>query len=478
MKKKVKKHERVIAYNPYHKIMTKSTPSGLLLSQLIYWFKIGQKKRGKSLPKDTIMKANSDLQKELLFTEREMRTALKGIQNMVFLEAYRAGNKGRMHYKIDWERYQKELKNVSMITECVKIGTKEDKTEKGLKPKEQTKKGNPVMTVSSQQKENPVMTVPSYLTIKDYKRNKQRKDLTSGQTSFVGCGSANCFTPEIIKIKDWKPKLFKKIGNLTVEKKENKIKDNKANCFIDLNKIKTKDKKNPKSEPLKRKIKTWKEIEDLEPCYSSNRYRYLGSSYVSRLLNEKIGEINVFKNAGDLDGMKASFPSMFEAALELESQVNREVLRERKMILSEAEADISVRNILEYSKSKMGRTDTTRSRAKKHIRKLLLSRKYSEYDLLMALDRHYHEVSRNDPELKYCLGLGNFFGRDAEFKEMLSPEWRAFDASEQLKGLIFRDSIIKHPDGFSECTRVSSFLSQHFSYRYGLTVAEYISEVA
>jgi hypothetical protein len=113
-------HMRPVAYYPIYKDITGSLHGGLMLSQLMYWFRT----------KSKIYKSRDQLMDELGFTMREYRTARKAISALPFLKMDRQGARGRNYYVIDRkgfasfvigfikdnpmiaERYRKQLEDV------------------------------------------------------------------------------------------------------------------------------------------------------------------------------------------------------------------------------------------------------------------------------------------------------------------------------------------------------------------------------
>ncbi|MFC1587899.1 helix-turn-helix domain-containing protein [Planctomycetota bacterium] len=80
--------------------------------------------------------------------------------------------------------------------------------------------------------------------------------------------------------------------------------------------------------------------------------------------------------------------------------------------------DFATHNILAaYAKLKPPRLDQSRSRAKKHLDKLLV--KYSEGDLLLAVARYRQGCLAADVPEQFRRGAGNFFGRDGDFETYL-----------------------------------------------------------
>lgn len=84
-----------IAYYPIYKDMTGSLHGGIMLSQLMYWFR----------KKSKIYKSREELMNELGFTMREYRTGRSAISKLPFLKMDRQGSRGRNHYTIDRKNF-------------------------------------------------------------------------------------------------------------------------------------------------------------------------------------------------------------------------------------------------------------------------------------------------------------------------------------------------------------------------------------
>ena len=73
-----------------------------------------------------------------------------------------------------------------------------------------------------------------------------------------------------------------------------------------------------------------------------------------------------------------------------------------------------------YSKLKPPSLDSSRSRAKNHLLKLL--QKHTIHTLLRAVRNYASICTRQEPQ--YRRNSGNFFGRDADWKDFASKDWK------------------------------------------------------
>ena len=87
---------RTIAYFPIYKLITNSFNGGIMLSQLMYWFR----------KKSKIYKTREEFMMEVGFTEREYRTGRDAIAKLPFLKLDRTGSRGKRHYTLLRKEFQ------------------------------------------------------------------------------------------------------------------------------------------------------------------------------------------------------------------------------------------------------------------------------------------------------------------------------------------------------------------------------------
>lgn len=95
-------NERPIGYYPIYHRLTGSIHGAVLLSQLMYWLS----------KKDKIYKTNADIQSEIGFSERELKTAKNALKNIDFIIMSKEGIPAKTYYMIDWDGYEKALMSV------------------------------------------------------------------------------------------------------------------------------------------------------------------------------------------------------------------------------------------------------------------------------------------------------------------------------------------------------------------------------
>ncbi len=133
-------NERQIAYYPIYKELTGSTPGGVVLSQLMYWF----------AKKDKFYKTDKEIIKETKIGVGELKSVKKQLKALEFLEITREGVPAKTYYKIDWEAYEHSLVKLTKQEEtnspnCIgqidqsitKITTKKERGGKFYKQNEQ-----------------------------------------------------------------------------------------------------------------------------------------------------------------------------------------------------------------------------------------------------------------------------------------------------------------------------------------------------
>jgi len=90
-----------IAYYPIYTKITGSLTCGILLSQIMYWYK----KTGEG----EFYKTNVDLQNETGMTREEIKTAKNKLQSLGFITVTRKGLLGKSHYTVNENKFQNNL---------------------------------------------------------------------------------------------------------------------------------------------------------------------------------------------------------------------------------------------------------------------------------------------------------------------------------------------------------------------------------
>jgi hypothetical protein len=88
---------RPIAFNPGLAKITGSANAGLLLSQLLYWYKKGRNP-------EWFYKTVDELEEETTLTKRQQRTAIKKCKKLGLIDFKRMGIPAKRHFKIFPER--------------------------------------------------------------------------------------------------------------------------------------------------------------------------------------------------------------------------------------------------------------------------------------------------------------------------------------------------------------------------------------
>lgn len=96
-----------IAYYPIYTKITGSITCGILLSQIMYWYK---KTKGKEF-----YKIDKELQEEIQLTDNEMRSAKKKLKDLGILIVIKKGMPAKSHYSIDENEIQKRSNKFSEI---------------------------------------------------------------------------------------------------------------------------------------------------------------------------------------------------------------------------------------------------------------------------------------------------------------------------------------------------------------------------
>ena len=98
--------EKVIAYYPKLKELTKQANASILLSQIYYW----QKKM-----KREFYKTDKDFREELSMGQREFKTAKSYLRNFTFLKIKAKGIPAKTHYKLNLGLFEQFLFNKSSM---------------------------------------------------------------------------------------------------------------------------------------------------------------------------------------------------------------------------------------------------------------------------------------------------------------------------------------------------------------------------
>ncbi|MCK9550429.1 hypothetical protein [Aquamicrobium sp.] len=94
-------NEKPIGFYRVYKRLTGNTNAALLLSQLMYWFS----------HKDKFFKTDSDIMEETELTKKELETAKIKLKKLDFLAVTREGIPAKTYYMINWEKYEKTLRD-------------------------------------------------------------------------------------------------------------------------------------------------------------------------------------------------------------------------------------------------------------------------------------------------------------------------------------------------------------------------------
>ncbi len=94
-------NEKPIGFYRVYKRLTGNTNAALLLSQLMYWFS----------HKDKFYKTDSDIMEETELTKKELETAKIKLKKLPFIEVTREGIPAKTYYTINWEKYEKTLRD-------------------------------------------------------------------------------------------------------------------------------------------------------------------------------------------------------------------------------------------------------------------------------------------------------------------------------------------------------------------------------
>jgi len=108
-----KLNKRPIAYYPVYKDLTNSTPGGIMLSQLMYWFS----------KKEKFYKTDMQIMDETHLTTNELRAAKKLIKDLNFITITREGVPAKTYYKISWEQYEISLVELTKLDCAISLNS-------------------------------------------------------------------------------------------------------------------------------------------------------------------------------------------------------------------------------------------------------------------------------------------------------------------------------------------------------------------
>lgn len=94
-------NQRPVVFYPLYRDITGSITSGIVLSQLMYWFS----------KMDKFYKTDCEILKETGLSENELRGAKNRIKKLAFISVTREGIPSKTFYEIDWEMYEKTLRS-------------------------------------------------------------------------------------------------------------------------------------------------------------------------------------------------------------------------------------------------------------------------------------------------------------------------------------------------------------------------------
>ena len=95
-------NQRPIAVYPIYIDIAGSMKTGVMLSQLMYWFSV----------KDKIYKTDKEFIEEIRISKKELEQAKKKIKTLPFINVTREGVPAKTYYEIDWVKYE-EMVNLA-----------------------------------------------------------------------------------------------------------------------------------------------------------------------------------------------------------------------------------------------------------------------------------------------------------------------------------------------------------------------------
>ena len=103
----IKLNQRPIAVYPIYIKLTGSVTSGLLLSQIMYWYS--------AVNGRAFYKSDSEIMEETMLTANELRSAKLRLKSLSFMNMYLKGVPARTHYEIDADLLFSEINKSSLV---------------------------------------------------------------------------------------------------------------------------------------------------------------------------------------------------------------------------------------------------------------------------------------------------------------------------------------------------------------------------
>ena len=103
----IKLNQRPIAVYPIYIKLTGSVTSGLLLSQIMYWYS--------AVNGRLFYKSDAEIMEETMLTANELRIAKLRLKSLSFMNMYLKGVPARTHYEIDADLLFSEINKSSLV---------------------------------------------------------------------------------------------------------------------------------------------------------------------------------------------------------------------------------------------------------------------------------------------------------------------------------------------------------------------------
>jgi hypothetical protein len=103
----IKINQRPIAVYPIYIKLTGSVTSGLLLSQIMYWYS--------AVNGRAFYKSDAEIMEETMLTSNELRSAKLRLKGLSFMNMYLKGVPARTHYEIDADLLFSEINKCSLV---------------------------------------------------------------------------------------------------------------------------------------------------------------------------------------------------------------------------------------------------------------------------------------------------------------------------------------------------------------------------
>jgi hypothetical protein len=103
----IKLNQRPIAVYPIYIKLTGSVTSGLLLSQIMYWYS--------AVNGRAFYKSDAEIMEETMLTANELRSAKLRLKSLSFMNMYLKGVPARTHYEIDADLLFSEINKCSLV---------------------------------------------------------------------------------------------------------------------------------------------------------------------------------------------------------------------------------------------------------------------------------------------------------------------------------------------------------------------------